>query len=331
MSTDIGTSGTNDGNPAALRDRARGALLGLAVGDALGTTLEFRSPGTFTPIDDMTGGGPFQLAPGQWTDDMSMALCLADSLLESGGCDPVDQMQRYVRWRDTGYRSSTGHCFDIGNTVGAALRRFERGGDPLAGSTDPFTAGNGSLMRLAPVPIFYNAAPEAGIASAELMSQTTHGAFEAIDACRYFCGLILGALAGESREALCRPLYHPSRHTWHNDDLAPKISAIASGSFKDRSPPDIRGSGYVVDALEAALWAFWHARDFREGALAAVNLGDDADTTGAIYGQIAGAVFGESGIPAAWLEVLHDEDGIRRVADELLDCGALLSPGAGDP
>lgn len=331
MSTDIDTSGTNDSDRAAQRDRARGALLGLAVGDALGTTLEFRSPGTFSPIDDMVGGGPFKLAPGQWTDDMSMALCLADSLLECGECDPVDQMQRYIRWRDSGYRSSTGRCFDIGNTVGAALRRFQANGDPLAGSTDPFTAGNGSLMRLAPVPIFHAAAPEAAITSAELMSQTTHGAFEAVDACRYFCGLILGALAGESREALCLPLYHPTQQSWHSDDLAPKISAIAGGSFKHRSPPDIRGSGYVVDALEAALWAFWHARDFREGALAAVNLGDDADTTGAIYGQIAGAYFGESGIPATWLELLHDADGIRAVADELLDSGVLSANSADRP
>lgn len=331
MSTDIDRSATSDSDTVAQRDRARGALLGLAVGDALGTTLEFRSPGTFIPIDDMVGGGPFHLAPGQWTDDMSMALCLADSLLECGECDPADQMQRYVRWRDTGYRSSTGRCFDIGNTVGAALRRFQANGDPLAGSADPFTAGNGSLMRLAPVPIFHAAAPGAAIASAELMSQTTHGAFEAVDACRYFCGLILGALAGESRDSLCRKLYHPTRQSWHCDDLAPKISAIASGSFKHRSPPDIQGSGYVVDALEAALWAFWHASDFREGALAAVNLGDDADTTGAIYGQIAGAYFGESGIPAAWLDVLYDVDGIRGVADELFDCGALLARGAGDP
>lgn len=310
-------------NWTAQRNRARGCLLGLAVGDALGTTLEFRTPGSFTPVEDMLGGGPFQLAPGQWTDDTSMALCLADSLLECGKCDPFDQMQRYLRWRDSGYRSSTGRCFDIGNTVGAALRCFERNGDPLAGRTDPFSAGNGSLMRLAPVPIFHVADVEAGMINAKIMSQTTHGALEAVDACRYFCGLILGALAGESRETLCSPLYHPTRHAWHIDELAPKISAVASGSFKAKAPPDVRGTGYVVDALEAALWAFWHANDFRDGALAAVNLGDDADTTGAIYGQIAGAFYGESGLPAAWLALLHDGKGIRGVADELLECGAM--------
>ena len=108
------------------RDRFRGCLLGLAAGDALGTTLEFKSPGTFEPIGDMIGGGPFGLRAGQWTDDTSMALCLATSLIECGGFDAMDQMRRYVRWRDEGYLSSTGYCFDIGNTVSGALDRFRR-------------------------------------------------------------------------------------------------------------------------------------------------------------------------------------------------------------
>src|SRR5688500_928565 len=139
----------------AFADRVRGAPLGLAAGDALGTTLEFQRPGTFTPIDEMVGGGPFVLEPGQWTDDTSMALCLAESLLECNGFDPVDQLRRYVRWYREGHHSSTGRCFDIGSTVRAALQRFEETGEPWCGSTDPQTAGNGSLMRLAPVVLFY--------------------------------------------------------------------------------------------------------------------------------------------------------------------------------
>ena len=138
-----------------IRDRFRGCLLGLAVGDALGTTLEFKHPGSFEPINDIVGGGPFHLEPGEWTDDTSMALCLATSLLECDGFDPTDQMQRYVRWWREGYLSSTGECFDIGNTVRAALSRFIENDDPFAGSTDPMSAGNGSLMRLAPVPMYY--------------------------------------------------------------------------------------------------------------------------------------------------------------------------------
>ena len=135
--------------------RYRGCLLGLAVGDAVGTTLEFRRPGTFEPLNDMLGGGPFGLKPGQWTDDTSMALCLAESLLEKQGFDPLDQLERYTRWYRQGYLSSTDSCFDIGNTVRQALHRFEKTGEPYCGSTDPRSAGNGSIMRLAPVPLFY--------------------------------------------------------------------------------------------------------------------------------------------------------------------------------
>jgi ADP-ribosylglycohydrolase len=138
-----------------LRDRYRGCLLGLAVGDALGTTLEFKPPGTFEPITDMMGGGPFGLLPGQWTDDTSMALCLAESLIACRGFDPVDQLTRYCRWYREGHLSSTGRCFDIGNTVRAAVERFGRTGEPYPGPTDPRSAGNGSLMRLAPVPLFF--------------------------------------------------------------------------------------------------------------------------------------------------------------------------------
>jgi ADP-ribosyl-[dinitrogen reductase] hydrolase len=130
--------------------RSRGCLLGLAVGDALGTTLEFKPPGTFTPITDMLGGGPFNLKPGQWTDDTSLALCLAESLIECRGFNPKDQMERYVRWWKEGHLSSTGTCFDIGNTTRAALSAFLKTGNPMSGPTDAYSAGNGSLMRLAP-------------------------------------------------------------------------------------------------------------------------------------------------------------------------------------
>ena len=127
------------------RSRYRGSLLGLAVGDALGTTLEFSVPGRFEPIGDMVGGGPFGLEPGQWTDDTSMALCLAESILEAGW-DPVDQLTRYVRWMSDGHLSSTGRCFDIGQTVLRALGQFQRTGGAYCGPTDPYSAGNGSIV-----------------------------------------------------------------------------------------------------------------------------------------------------------------------------------------
>lgn len=297
------------------REMCRGAMLGLAVCDALGTTLEFKSPGTFKPISDMVGGGPFGLKAGQWTDDTSMALCLAESLIEKQGFDPVDQLERYVRWYRKGHLSSTGECFDIGTTTSAALYRFERTHEPFCGSEDPHAAGNGSIMRLAPVPLFFARQPLEAIEKSGLSSRTTHGAQVCVDACRYLGALIVGAVGGASRDALVSERYSPVAGYWEEHPLTAEIDEIAAGSFRHRNPPAIRGTGHVVRSLEAALWAFAKAKDFREGALMAVNLGDDADTTGAVYGQIAGAYYGAGGIPAGWLEKLHGRAMIEGFGD----------------
>src|SRR5262245_51364820 len=137
------------------RERYLGCLLGLAVGDAIGTTVEFRPRGSFEPLTDMVGGGPFGLLPGQWTDDTSMALCLAHSLVYRRAFDPTDQMNRYCNWANYGYMSSTGECFDIGGTTSQALVRYQSTLDPFSGVTDPLSAGNGAIMRLAPIPMFF--------------------------------------------------------------------------------------------------------------------------------------------------------------------------------
>lgn len=296
-------------------DRYRGCLLGLAVGDALGTTLEFTTPGHFTPIDDMVGGGPFRLQPGQWTDDRSMALCLAESLLEKRGFDPIHQLETYCRWFRQGHLSSTGRCFDIGNTTRAALHRFEDSPCDFPGPTHPDCAGNGSLMRLAPVPMFFAANPADAVHYGGESSRTTHGARECIDACRYYSGLIVGALRGLDKVQLLDKIYEPVPGIWDHSPLAPKIAEVAAGSF--RSALNIRGTGYVVQSLEAALWAFYSTTTFRAGALAAVNLGEDADTTGAVYGQLAGAYYGADAIPAEWRAKIALRDRIEDWADRL--------------
>ncbi len=300
-----------------LNGRFRGALIGLAVGDALGAAIEFRPPGTFKPVEEMTGGGPFKLEPGQWTDDTSMALCLAASLVECGDFDPSDQMQRYLRWLKQGYLSSTGRCFDVGNTVRAALARFELSRNPYSGKTDADSAGNGSLMRLAPVPLRYFRDPEQAIALSADSSRTTHAAPEALDACRYLAGLIVGALQGETKDSLLAPMYAPVPGLWDRAPLSPRIAEVAAGSYRNKSADQIEASGYVVDTLEAVLWALHHAADFRSGMLLAVNLGDDADTTGAVYGQLAGALFGRKAIPPHWRGQVALRDTILSLADSL--------------
>jgi len=220
-----------------LADRFKGCLLGLAAGDALGTTLEFRLPGNFEPISDIVGGGPFLLKPGEWTDDTSMALCLAESLIETGSFDPLDQMRRYSQWVGQWHLSSNGRCFDIGSTVADALRRFHLSGNPNSGRTDPGAAGNGSIMRLAPIPMFYFSNAADAIAHAAKSSRTTHGATACVDACRYFGGLIWGALNGISKDELLSPRFSPLGDRWQADSLCPLIDEIAEGSFKSNQPP----------------------------------------------------------------------------------------------
>jgi ADP-ribosyl-[dinitrogen reductase] hydrolase len=257
----------------------------------------------------MIGGGPFRLKAGEWTDDTSMALCLAESLIEKNGFDAKDQMDRYCLWYEQGHLSSTGRCFDIGNTVRDALETYRRTGNPFSGSESPHAAGNGSPMRLAPVPLFFASNPKQAIHYASESSRTTHGTKAAVDACRYFAGLLVGALQGKPKAELLSPYFYPDGDPgfWNENDLDPKIAAIASGSFRKKDPPEIKGTGYVVESLEAALWAFDRSKSFREGALLAVNLGDDADTTGAIYGQIAGAFYGAQQIPPDYLRLLSWE------------------------
>jgi ADP-ribosyl-[dinitrogen reductase] hydrolase len=310
------------------RERYRGALLGLAAGDALGTTLEFKPPGTFAPLTDMIGGGPFHLKPGEWTDDTSMALCLAESLIEKRVFDAKDQMDRYCSWYERGHLSSTGRCFDIGNTVRNALETYRRTGNPFSDSEAPDTAGNGSLMRLSPVPLFFASDVKQAIHYAGESSRTTHGTKAAVDACRYFAGLLVGVLKGKSKPELLGAYFNPTdeRNFWNESPLDSKIAAIAAGSFKRKEPPGIRGTGYVVDSLEAALWAFDRSNSFQEGALLAVNLGEDADTTGAIYGQIAGAFYGTEQIPVEWRAKLTMGDLIIGLADKLYDLAKFKLP-----
>ena len=281
--------------------RFQGSLIGLAVGDALGTSIEFSPPGSFKPVTDITGGGPFKLKPGEWTDDTSLALCLAESLIETGEFSKKDQLTRYVRWMDEGHLSSNGRCFDIGNTTRYSLQRFKLTGEVETDLTSPHNAGNGSIMRLAPVPMFYGTDPSYAVMMSGESSKTTHGAITAVDACRYFGGLIYGALNGVHKETLLSVRYSPVKGYWAGNDLVSEVDEVARGSFKVKNPPEIVGSGYVVKSLEAALWAFHNSDSFKEGCLLAVNLGDDADTTGAVYGQLAGAYYGVDNIPVGWV------------------------------
>lgn len=293
-----------------LSDRYAGSLLGLACGDAVGTSVEFCPRGTFSPLVDMVGGGPFNLAPGQWTDDTSMALCLAESLLTKNGFDAKDQMGRFLNWWQWGYLSSTGECFDIGNTVRQALLKYQQTNQPFAGSIEPDTAGNGSLMRLAPVVLFYYPSHHEIAKFTVASSCTTHSAPEATECCELLGELIAKALSGKSKTEILGA----SQTTFSEE----KVRSIAAGEYRFKTREQIAGTGYSVASLEAALWCFWRSESFESAILEAANLGDDADTTAAITGQLAGAFYGESAIPSHWLENLYMRTEIKDMALALL-------------
>jgi len=288
--------------------RGLGCLVGLAIGDAVGTTLEFTRRDARPPLTDMVGGGPFGLAPGQWTDDTAMALALAASLIARPDFNAHDLMQRFTDWWREGEYSCTGTCFDIGTTTQQALVRYRETGDPDAGATDPLSAGNGSLMRLAPVALLGVAGGDWRRIARE-QSATTHGAAACLDACEHYAALLIEAIQGAGREAVLAP---------RRVDAMPDIAAIFACGWRDKERDRIASSGYVVHSLEAAIWCVGRTESFREAVLLAANLGDDADTTAAITGQLAGALYGLSAIPEAWRVRLAWADRIEAVGRQLL-------------
>jgi ADP-ribosylglycohydrolase len=330
--------------------RIQGSLIGLAVGDALGAAVEFRPKAYMeqNPVSDMQGGGTWGLETGQWTDDTSMALCLAASLIVKGDFNGYDQLVRYKWWYRKGYMSSTGACFDIGYSTREAIEEFEKRQQQNArilqtqlgitisehsfdktieekfsqvkldvdcGAVD--AAGNGPLMRLAPVPLFYYRSESHAIQNAGSSARFTHGDPKAIDACRFYSSLIWNAINGVSKDNLLNSNFYRQHF---NRGLHEDVMKIVEGSYKTKNGYEdgIRGKGYILDALEAALWAFYNDENsFEKGVLLAVNLGDDTDTTAAIYGQLAGAVYGIEGIPQRWRDRLFQTDFIITLANGL--------------
>lgn len=293
--------------------RARGALVGLAVGDAVGTTNEFKVAGTFKPITDMVGGGPFLLKPGQWTDDTSMALCIADSLLAKGRYDSLDVMERYQRWFSKGYRSSTDRCFDIGGQVRAALFDFEHEQRVPVTAERSNRAGNGAIMRLAPVVIAGFEHREI-VVTAGLSARETHYSVEAEAATEVFAALLVGALLGWAPEHIINVGWASTGPAF--DEMAARV---ISTDPAERASWESETSGYIVHGLRLAVHGLLDFGSFDEAVLAIANMGGDADTNAAIYGQLGGAYFGVEAIPASWRSTLYQGEEIDALARALVD------------
>ncbi|CAM4810673.1 unnamed protein product [Rotaria magnacalcarata] len=348
----------SSGKPSSLK-RVMGALFGLAVGDVLGVGVGFRSGDCFghCPVTGIKKGGTQSLNPGQWTDNTSMCLCLASSFITKKSFDPYNQMVRYKWWFKKGFLSSTGQCFNINNATRQALDEFCRRQDTLkkayhmntddevddlslekvraikkfnlkCGSTS--TTGSGVLMYLAPIPLFYFRSPEYAVNYAGRSASLFQDNIKVLDACRYYAALIVAAIRGEKKERLLDNHFYEDHRSWFGaKEIHPEILRIAQGSYKrPRGYEDgIRGKGYIVDTLEAALWVFCYDNNsFEKGFSDAVRLGENNDTTAIIYGQLAGAYYGYQQIPECWLRQLYASSLIACVGHWLHLLGQEQSP-----
>lgn len=285
--------------------RKKGCLFGLAIGDAMGAPVEFMRRGSFVEVKNYCRGGKFRLEACEWTDDTAMALCLAQSLIDSQGFDPHDQMEKYLKWMDCGYMSCRGKAIGMGKIVMRSLIRYRRNRQAYTDIKHEKFSGNGSLMRLAPVCAFYADDLDSGVRYASLSSATTHGSAIARDACRYFSYLIIKLFQGAKKEEIFTYQFKKDLERYfEGDPLHKSLDVVIRGCYKNKSEKGIVSSGYVVNSLKAALWSFYHTDTFEKAILTAVNLGDDADTVGAITGQLAGACYGMDGIPKQWIDRL---------------------------
>ena len=284
-----------------LRIRFHGALFGLATGDALAAATQYRRPGTFAAVGDLLGGGPFDLPRGAWSDDTAMALCLADSLTACNGFDARDQVERYVRWQRDGYLSATGQCLGITASTARALAMAQWRRQAFSGSHDPNQLDPESLSRVAaPAMFFFASADEAALQASE-SSRATCQAPAVLEACRVFAQILHAALSGQPKASIMALAPGPV-------DAAPAATASAS------------------EVLTAALWAFGSTGSFRDAVLRAVNVGGNSDVVAAVCGQLAGAHYCVTAIPASWRNSLMQKDLIESLADRLL-AHALLGLG----
>lgn len=287
------------------KDRCKGAFIGLAVGDALGTTLEFTRRDTYVPLTDIVGGGPFEMNPGEWTDDTSMALCMAESIIARGKVAPDDILYRFYKWMRYGENSVKGYCFDIGGATATGIRSWMKN-QTVVNNLEEEKSGNGGIMRLAPAVICAWSDLDEAIGNAIETSDTTHGSETCADAAFYMAYYMWNLIHGVDQKPVVRKA---------------KFAEITNTDYTKVPRKKIRSSGYVMHTLEAAIWALENTDNFKDAVLLAANLGDDADTVAAVTGQLAGAKYGFSAIPKKWREILCMGDYLEDVAELLYEIG----------
>jgi ADP-ribosyl-[dinitrogen reductase] hydrolase len=290
-----------------LKNKVIGSFIGLAVGDALGASVEFMPRGTFQTVTDMQPGGPFNLKIGEWTDDTIMALCLAESLIKNSGFNEIDILNSWLAWYERGYNSPKGYCFDIGSTTAGSLKYYSFVRSPIPG-LNQYAAGNGSIMRLSPIPAFYYENKEQALELSWKQGNLTHNSIIANDCCYILASYILRAY--ENSDVFSNI---------DNSNLHHTVKHIAFGQYKNKTIDQIKSGGYCVETLEAAIWSVYTTNNFSDAVLKAVNLGDDTDSVAAVAGQIAGAIYGIDNIPNNWIDKLHRKDYLLEVGEKLYE------------
>lgn len=298
-----------------LKNRFKGALFGLACGDSVGAIAEWKPKEWLlqNPVTGMQDNPTHGLKAGQFTDDTSMALCLAQSLIDHDGTNQLDQMKKYSLWYMQGYMGCNNKCNGIGRTTRLSIEEFLKTGQYIAIDTNPEKAGNGSIMRLAPLPMFYFQDFNSLIKNTIKSTRVTHGSYESIYAAVLFSIYMHRALMGVSKQNILSPV-----HFLANDmNITAGLQDIIFSEYLKKPYDEIKGTGYVIESLEAALWCFYNTDNYKDAVLMAANMGYDADTTAAIVGQLAGAHYGYDTIPEEWVAVLDMKHTIDSIIDSI--------------
>lgn len=306
------------------QDKARGLLTGLAIGDALGAPVEFLPEPSDFHIQAMGEKiehfhENYRAPKGVWTDDTGMALCIADSLLVNHGYDSYDIMRRFTAWVDEGYRTYDNRpAVDVGGQTLRAIRDFEH--HPIIFENDTTeSAGNGAIMRLAPIIIANTSSDLASTLDLAVLScRETHNSIAAEATTALFATALHCALRGQSKHDI---IAHCSRPLADNEyaQFQSENSDILIDRALERDGVQFHNlGGYVIDTFAIALWGLMNFNDFKAGMMAVIRLGGDTDTNAACYGQLAGAYYGYQAIPEEWRQEVHLSDELTKIADDLL-------------
>lgn len=312
-------------NKKIILKEVKAILFGVAIGDALGVPVEFKSRQAISknPVTDMIGYGTHNLPAGTWSDDSSLTFCLAEALTQEFNLNNIGQ--NFVRWYQENYWTPHGNVFDIGIATREAISRLEDGEKPeLAGGFEESDNGNGSLMRILPLVFYLLDKPiKERFDITKKVSSITHGHFRSVIACFYYLEFALQILAGKDKFEIYQNLQteisnHLTSLTINPAEIA-IFDRLLKGKLAKLDEDEIQSSGYVLHTLEASIWCLLTTDNYKEAVLKAVNLGSDTDTTGAVTGGLAGLLYGLDNIPKRWITQLARKEDIENLAERLFE------------